>query len=37
MGSLPEMATLAREFIELGVAFERPILNYPVLWQLPVA
>lgn len=35
MGSLPEMAALAREFIALGVEFERPIVNYPVLWQLP--
>lgn len=35
MGSLPEMATLAKEFIALGVEFERPIVNYPVLWQLP--
>jgi quinol monooxygenase YgiN len=35
MGSLPEMAALAKEFIGLGVEFERPIANYPVLWQLP--
>jgi quinol monooxygenase YgiN len=35
MGSLPEMAALAKEFIALGVEFERPIINYPVLWQLP--
>ena len=35
MGSLPEMATLAKEFIALGVEFERPMANYPVLWQLP--
>lgn len=35
MGSLPEMATLAKEFVALGVEFERPIVNYPVLWQLP--
>jgi quinol monooxygenase YgiN len=34
MGSLPEMAALARDFIALGVEFERPIANYPVLWQL---
>jgi hypothetical protein len=34
LGSLPEMATLAREFVALGVEFERPIANYPVLWQL---
>lgn len=37
MGSLPEMAALAGEFIALGVEFERPIANYPVLWQLPPA
>ena len=35
MGSLPEMAALAKDFIALGVEFERPIINYPVLWQLP--
>ena len=35
MGSLPEMLALAGEFIALGVEFERPIANYPVLWQLP--
>ncbi len=34
MGSLPEMAALAREFVALGVEFERPIVNYPVLWTL---
>jgi quinol monooxygenase YgiN len=33
MGSLPEMAALAREFVALGVEFERPIANYPVLWS----
>jgi hypothetical protein len=37
MGSLPEMGTLAKEFTALGVEFERPIVNYPVLWQLPEA
>lgn len=37
MGSLPEMATLAREFVALGVEFERPVINCPVLWQLPEA
>ena len=35
MGSLPEMATLAKDFIALGVEFERPIVNYPLLWQMP--
>ena len=35
MATLPEMGALAREFIALGVEFERPIVNYPVMWQLP--
>jgi hypothetical protein len=35
MGSLPEMGALAKEFIGLGVEFERPIVNYPVLWHFP--
>jgi len=35
MTSLPEMVALAKEFVALGVEFERPIVNYPVLWQLP--
>jgi quinol monooxygenase YgiN len=35
MSLLPEMASLAKEFIALGVEFERPIINYSVLWQLP--
>jgi quinol monooxygenase YgiN len=37
MSSLPQMAALAKEFMALGVEFERPIVNYPVLWQLPEA
>lgn len=37
MGSLNEMAALAKDFIALGVEFERPIVNYAVLWQLPHA
>ena len=37
MGALPEMASLAKDFIALGVEFERPIVNYSVLWQLPQA
>ena len=37
MASLPEMAALATDFIAIGVEFERPIVNYPVLWQLPQA
>ena len=35
MSSLAEMAALAKEFIQLGVEFERPITNYEVMWQLP--
>ena len=34
MATLAEMSALAKEFIELGVEFERPITNYPVLWQV---
>jgi quinol monooxygenase YgiN len=34
MGSLPEMMALATEFIALGVMFERPIVNYSVLWKI---
>ncbi len=33
--SLPEMTALAKEFVALGVAFERPVVNYDVMWQLP--
>jgi len=35
MDTLPEMSALGRDFIALGVEFERPIINYPVLWKLP--
>ena len=35
MSSHAEMAALAKEFIEIGVQFERPIANYEVMWQLP--
>jgi hypothetical protein len=35
MATLSEMAALAREFTALGVEFERPILNYRILWQIP--
>jgi quinol monooxygenase YgiN len=35
MGSLPEMTALAKEFVSLGVEFERPVANYHVLWRLP--
>ena len=34
MAGLAPMLALAKEFVELGVEFERPIVNYPVLWQL---
>jgi hypothetical protein len=29
------MAALAKEFVALGAEFERPIVNYQALWQLP--
>jgi quinol monooxygenase YgiN len=35
MATLPEMAALAKEFVAMGAEFERPIVNYPALWQLP--
>ena len=35
MATLPEMGALAREFIALGAEFERPIVNYAALWQIP--
>lgn len=35
MSSLAPMLALAKEFIALEVEFERPIVNYPVLWQMP--
>ena len=35
MSTLAPMLALAGEFVALGVVFERPIINYPVLWQLP--
>lgn len=34
MASLPEMAVLARQFVALGAEFERPIVNYPALWEI---
>ena len=37
MGSLPEMAALAQQSIAMGLEFERPIINAPVLWPLPAA
>lgn len=35
MSTLAPMLALAQQFVELGVEFERPIVNYPVLWRLP--
>lgn len=35
MANVPEMAALAKEFVALGAQFERPIVNYQALWQLP--
>ena len=29
------MLALAKQFTQLGVEFERPIVNYAVLWQMP--
>ena len=34
MESFAPMLALGKEFIELGVRFERPILNCETLWQL---
>ena len=33
MDSLPAMQDLAREFMALGVTFERPIINYEMVWE----
>jgi quinol monooxygenase YgiN len=35
MSSLAEMTALGKEFAEMGVEFERPIINYEVMWQVP--
>lgn len=35
MSTLAEMTALAQAFIALGIEFERPIINYPVLWKVP--
>jgi quinol monooxygenase YgiN len=35
MSSLAEMLALAKDFIAIGVEFERPIVNYECMWQLP--
>ena len=34
MDTLAPMLALAGEFVELGVVFERPIVNYETLWQI---
>ena len=34
MDTLAQMLALAKEFISLGVQFERPIVNYPSLWEI---
>ena len=34
MSTLAPMLDLAQEFIDLGVKFERPVINYPVLWNI---
>jgi quinol monooxygenase YgiN len=34
MGTLAAMGELAKEFIAMGVEFERPIVNYPVAWKI---
>ena len=35
MSSLAEMTALGEEFARMGVTFERPIINYEAMWQLP--
>jgi hypothetical protein len=34
METFAPMAKLAEEFIKLGVVFERPIVNYEILWEI---
>ncbi len=34
MNQMAEMAQLGREFVELGVEFERPIINYETVWTV---
>jgi hypothetical protein len=33
MDGLVAMQSLAKEFIALGVEFERPILNHEIVWE----
>jgi quinol monooxygenase YgiN len=35
MSSLAEMTALGEEFARMGVKFERPIVNYAAMWQIP--
>lgn len=35
LDSFTPMLALAKEFMERGVHFERPITHYDVLWQIP--
>jgi len=37
MDRFQPMLDLARQFVEKGVTFERPIMNYGILWQLGTA
>lgn len=34
METLAPMLALAKEFIDLGVTFERPIINYDTIWEI---
>ncbi|MEO8315969.1 MAG: hypothetical protein ABI645_14400 [Pseudomonadota bacterium] len=34
MDTLPSMLALGKEFAAIGVKFERPIINYKVLWAI---
>jgi quinol monooxygenase YgiN len=34
METLSSMSALASEFSKLGVNFERPIINYDILWEI---
>lgn len=34
MESLAPMLALAGEFVQIGVSFERPIMNYDTLWDM---
>ncbi len=34
METLAPMLALTKEFIDLGVTFERPIINYDTVWEI---